>query len=254
MKSITRRRWPLTLLFFGLTSVVVARGFVVHEQAAPARIRRAEPLLWLDQCPDEKIMTKKHRRWSFSLPKPWLWQRRPSSSILSSSPSSCDETTAVPTDQNNKESVHLKLTTTIPDQPNIATEVNSESNVNKATNSSNTTKTVQVHTFQQPKTKNVWKALNTGRSKFQAFLAYNGITCQPEDIETFSVSMQDSEASKQIRAEWRDLWKAERLITDRTEVLAVYPSEKEGNKKVKRGGFSDHLHLYVERLMAILGC
>ena len=96
-------------------------------------------------------------------------------------------------------------------------------------------------------------------------------------------------ATRQLRDEWRALWRAGRLITDRTELLAVYPSDDDddtdavvvverdvtttttttrNDEKVnnhhnhqeptskparrKRGGFADLLFLYTDRLMAIL--
>jgi Transglutaminase-like superfamily len=90
-------------------------------------------------------------------------------------------------------------------------------------------------------------------------------------------------ATSQLRDEWRALWKVGRLITDRTELLAVYPSdlnpdavssdveqdsasdtshsatltnenEEHQSKPIlrKRGGFADLLMLYTDRLIAIL--
>lgn len=80
-----------------------------------------------------------------------------------------------------------------------------------------------------------------------------------------------------LREEWRQKWNAGQLLTDRTELLATYQSDKtkiaadrksevdlglankemtKSNKNMnirsKRGGFEDLLHIYTERLIAIL--
>jgi Transglutaminase-like superfamily len=87
----------------------------------------------------------------------------------------------------------------------------------------------------------------------------------------------DTDASRTasaLRKEWRSLWKQRQLLTDRTEFLAVYPSDttassstsqnvndqqqqqkQKTNRKYqhpRRGGFVDLLHLYTERMAAIL--
>lgn len=68
-----------------------------------------------------------------------------------------------------------------------------------------------------------------------------------------------------VRLEWRMLWKSGRLVTDRTELLTVYPSDdtttatdknKPSNDQEteaqlrKRGGFDDLLHMYTDRMWA----
>ena len=121
---------------------------------------------------------------------------------------------------------------------------------------------------------------------------------KPEATTNHSSAMSDSQIQQgmqnvdqlrnftsHLRDEWRSLWKMGRLITDRTELLAVYPSdlkpdtmsnddvveqgdagdtsqlaatskEKQDHQSKpivrKRGGFADLLMLYTDRLMAIL--
>jgi Transglutaminase-like superfamily len=113
--------------------------------------------------------------------------------------------------------------------------------------------------------KKTYKALNTCRRKFEAYLNYlgaNSTTIHSSQITTEHIDMNHPNLGDK-RDEWRDLWKARRLLTDRTEFLAVYQSDKQdgedskGNKKeqgatTRRGGFVDLLHLYTERLLGIL--
>ena len=121
----------------------------------------------------------------------------------------------------------------------------------------------------------VYQALNTPPEKFQAFLKYLGFYIQSTRTNNNQKELpfQHSQvnATQELREEWRALWKEERLLTDRTELLAVYPSDQKDNNSnsgntntnsnsaasinksiPKRGGFSDHLYLYTERLLAIL--
>lgn len=161
---------------------------------------------------------------------------------------------------------------------------------------------VRVHTYIDPASNRKWVALNTSRRKFMAFLQYNNVTL-PETplhrsiksaISTETVSLQHPNSSTvedksnpqyvhnsvantvecAIKKNWRDLWNARQLLTDRTELLAVYQSDnskddngaeetkstspnkskqvEESKKLPKRGGFSDLLNLYTNRLVAIL--
>lgn len=119
----------------------------------------------------------------------------------------------------------------------------------------------------------VYQALNTPPEKFQAFLKYLGFHIQQQQNNQKESRFLHSQvnATQELRDEWRALWKQERLLTDRTELLAVYPSDQKDNNSdsgnvnansnsavsiskpvPKRGGFSDHLYLYTERLLAIL--
>jgi Transglutaminase-like superfamily len=208
------------------------------------------------------------------------------------------------------------------------------------------TKTITIHTYHDPTTNTTWKALNTAKKKFQAYLQYRNaapsgvVAGQLDDdanhwmtqIETVhhmvdlapvtaatgspstDVTTADTETNtattdtnatpisshdqmaaddakaiaaaaaaqkrkewEKMRQEWRILWKNGTLITDRTELLAVYPSDMEqsvstatslqgggNNGSVppsssplaaavrKRGGFADLLQLYTNRVLAIL--
>jgi hypothetical protein len=170
------------------------------------------------------------------------------------------------------QSVHLQLetmheviphTSVIPSNVMAASPACGENNSNTTTNA---TKTVQVVSFRDKRRNGrLWKALNTSGKKFLAFLEYRGIEASIDELETRQVALDDPFESTTLRNEWRELWKAERLLTDRTELLAVYPSDaealdrakkqgdaKDGLKASRRGGFGDHLHLYVDRLLGIL--
>lgn len=173
-------------------------------------------------------------------------------------------------------SAHLQLT-----DPNLmAKKKHKEGKKEEEENSSNNNKNkkkaksgkVTIHTFQDPNTNTTWKALNTAKRKFAAFLRYSD--CHHDDdqqllalssaIETNKLVIdQNSTEADKLRDEWRALWKEGRLLTDRTELLAVYPSDKDGfskgdnnnesrNNSRKRGGFADLLHMYTDRLVAIL--
>lgn len=195
-------------------------------------------------------------------------------------------------------SVHLQLreladgTTSNPEDgteqvPQLPSNSNTNGNGNTNTNnngnsSTNTTKhtTVKIHTFHDKSTGHTWKALNTHKSKFYAFLKHQNCTSliSKADIVTSRISLSDKEEedehchNQQLRQEWRVLWKKRQLVTDRTELLAVYPSDKaatltaastdvngsDNEKKAdvaakhKRGGFADLLYLYTERLVSII--
>jgi hypothetical protein len=172
------------------------------------------------------------------------------------------------------------------DITNAITNTNTTTTTNTNTNTTTTTNTkqqqqqhttVKIHTFQDFQTGHTWKALNTHKTKFYAFLKHQNCTLTRSDITTNRISLsadneEDEEDvnNKQLRQEWRMLWKQRRLVTDRTELLAVYPSDKaataaaasttatEADQKVaqaaklKRGGFADLLYLYTERLVSII--
>ena len=229
------RRFPILLLLGIMMSAVVARGFL-HQSATARRSSQLYSLVANEELEEAK------RGWFSRF-------RRKQLALSSSSSSSCNETT----------SVHLQLQSThgadsaVDNKTENEQKEREDKNNSQEMGKSNNTKTVQVLTFQDVKSRTVYKALNTGKKKFQAFLEYHNVKSSLQDMEHFTVNMQDDVASRQVRSEWRELWKQERLISERTEVLALYPSEKEETKSnVKRGGFSDHLQLYIERLLAIL--
>lgn len=190
--------------------------------------------------------------------------------VHSHAPSSSEMDNKLPTPTQSPESVHLQLqelahadsanpedqTDQVPQPPN--------SNKNKQT-------TVKIHTYLDPTSGSTWKALNTAKGKFHAFLQHQQVSIlSKNDIVTEEMVLSDnnnkndpdSESKMQsVRQEWRDLWKKRQLLTDRTELLAVYPSDKtekdnidksKAPAKTRRGGFTDLLFLYTERLLAIL--
>ncbi|GKY98808.1 hypothetical protein MPSEU_000836900 [Mayamaea pseudoterrestris] len=157
---------------------------------------------------------------------------------------------------------------------------------------------ITVHSFKDMTGKE-WKALNTSKRKFLAFLQYHQISALMSQIETKRYTSQPKgsiESTRQEpgtcqmssssdidntdavsdfestipyqRDEWRRLWKLGRLLTDRTELLAVYPSDYDQSSNSEndspasttqqyaaarsRGGFTDLLGLYTDRLSAIL--
>ena len=177
----------------------------------------------------------------------------------------------------NKESVHLQLqstaTATVEETPKTKDQPPKNTNNHKKDQPKWTR--VKVHTYRDPKTKKTWTALNTSRRKFLAFLEYNNATdirakneSSKNRITTTTVSLPEpgceennnrNAAGYKYRNEWRALWKARQLLTDRTELLAVYQSDRGEDsknlavpKKTKRGGFADLLNLYTNRLVAIL--
>ncbi|CAB9530358.1 (N-acetyl-beta-glucosaminyl)asparagine amidase [Seminavis robusta] len=139
---------------------------------------------------------------------------------------------------------------------------------------------VVVHTYVDPATQQSWVGLNTSRRKFVAFLEYNHMTLENPraQIVTTNVLLADGNHPSEegdCRQFWRRLWKERRLITDRTELLAVYQSDADDDldgtdtattteangiasnnsrqqQHKKRGGFRDLLDLYANRLVAIL--
>ena len=165
------------------------------------------------------------------------------------------------------ESAHLKLhehMTTTATTTSTATnntdiqEQEGETIVNaKQSNATTRSQKVKIHSYTDPQTNRTYKALNTRRNKFYAYLVYNNLTLAQDDIVSQEQTLDDCNQSQLVRQEWRTLWKNRQLLTDRTELLAVYPSDNQevnnGNsRKAKRGGFADLLHLYTERLIAIL--
>lgn len=133
-----------------------------------------------------------------------------------------------------------------PQQPADNTQINHE------TSNATSTTTVKVHSYKDPRSGDVYQGLNTAKNKFTAFLQQAGVELVwPPLVTTEYVSVHHEGR----RHEWRSLWKARRLVTDRTELLAVYPSDHvqtAGRRRRRRGGFMDLLHLYTERLVAIL--
>lgn len=205
-------------------------------------------------------------------------------------------------------SVHLQLTDpALTDSTNgdsktitIEDDVDEKAATRKCTKGGTTT-TVTIHTYRDPTTNKTWKALKTSKRKFHAYLLYRGVVrsdLSATSIETVqqvltptttatttspteptvskrngAVKRQETTEPPSLRDEWRKLWKEGQLLTDRTELLAVYPSDKQQKEDAnhhgtamptiannnqspivarKRGGFADLLHLYTDRLLGIL--
>lgn len=141
---------------------------------------------------------------------------------------------------------------------------------NNNNNNNNNVTTLKIHTFVHPQTGQVWKAINTAKRRFFDYLEYSNVLSYKNASTTTIITQQyrisnDQQQQQQKqqelwRDEWRDLWKKRRLLTDRTEVLAVYPSDRVHNNNnhnnnkngARRGGFADLLHLYRQRFLAIL--
>lgn len=169
-------------------------------------------------------------------------------------------------------SVHLQLLN--PNHPNKNPEQQApgsnpnDDNLRNQPPNNSSPATISIHTYRDPTTNKTWKAINTSRRKFRAYLEYRGVCKKQmgssyndwiETVHKTAIFWDESD-----RQEYRTLWKQGQLLTDRTEILSVYPSEKNNNDhrgvngssshhlRKKRGGFSDLLYLYTERIAAIL--
>ena len=195
------------------------------------------------------------------------------------------------TAESTTESAHLKLNNQDKKKKKDKDEQGKEQDVNNK-DSDKTTKDVmvfKVHSYVHPRTGQTWKALNTPKEKFLAYLNYYNITAaaassnnnhqhpfsniinnynrkpSPPIVTTkeykFSHNNKNNNNNgycEHVRKEWlrvemRRLWRRQRLLTDRTEFLAIYPSDNNPSSTAEdRGGFSDLLQLYSERLVAAL--
>jgi hypothetical protein len=112
----------------------------------------------------------------------------------------------------------------------------------------NNTKSV-LHTYHDPIQNVTLCGVNVSKRKFQSWLAH---TLEPDNYNASFLSTKHVQLDDMtVRQALRTLWRQERLLTDRTEVLAIYPSEVNGARK-KPGGFPDLLHIYAERLFYII--
>ena len=107
--------------------------------------------------------------------------------------------------------------------------------------------------------------LNVDRNKFDAYVNYilqdrpmmdfRGRKRRSFDSSFVTVSSLkvDNEA---VRSQLRLVWKDARLITEKTDVLAMYQSDVIHNHEMKtstkRGGFADMIAVYTDRLISIL--
>jgi hypothetical protein len=171
--------------------------------------------------------------------------------------------------ESSEESVHLGLT----QQQQQQQQQQPPPQPSKETK--NKVSIVQELAFRDPIANTTWTALNTCRRKFISYLDYHGVNMtevEPSQISEKQIELSANERG-QKQKEWREQWKDRRLLTDRTEFLAVYQSDQQNLAQVdqqnlaqvngdqsqqkssniiRRGGFSDLLHLYTERMHAIL--
>lgn len=160
------------------------------------------------------------------------------------------------------------LSTAAEEQQQQATHLIQEINpTGDASQNVTTPSTVSVLTYTDSLNQS-WKALNVPEDKFVAFLQYSNVpiptTLRLNEKNESSVFQKETilhSDAHVFREEWRQLWRERRLVSDRTELLAVYPSDTtersnnnvpEENTTHKRGGFTDLVHLYSERLLGIL--
>jgi len=136
--------------------------------------------------------------------------------------------------------------------------------------SDETPKTSTLHSYLDPKSNKTYCGLDISLSKFKSWLNY---TLQPSSsslkVRTTKVNKQE----RDLRMKLRTLWFDGCLISEGTEILALYPSEQQtpqasvpttkeeqrksglsssGKDAKKRGGFSDLLSTYGHRLAAML--
>lgn len=162
-------------------------------------------------------------------------------------------------------SVHLQLQTMHQVQPKAVTATIDEHSCAPPVASDQPKVTqVRVLTMIEQATNRTWVGLNTSRRKFLAFLECNNVAVPAmQQITASTVTLPEqtngphNEDECAIRSQWRELWKSQQLITDRTELLAVYQSDDnikgvKSDQRRRRGGFRDLLNLYASRLVAIL--
>ena len=175
----------------------------------------------------------------------------------------------------DKDIISNKKSNSIPAQTETRTQTHVCDNSNNSTSSKSE---CTLHTFHYPVANITLHGLRVSLPQFRAWVLYNlqnleqGSDSEEIPIEKYLSSRTIRASDPNVRMDLRDLWFSRMLICDRTEVLAVYPSEKRTRtrtnakkevkdsiadksvtkKKVKRGGFEDLLTLYCERLVGIL--
>lgn len=129
---------------------------------------------------------------------------------------------------------------------------------------SNTTST--LYTFHYPPSNITLRGLSVSMPQFKSWIEYrlqrgNEKKSFPKELNpiTFVTEKDIDTGDNEVRSRLRKDWFDRRLLSHRTEVLTVYPSNavaskdvKEGSKnkrKVKRGGFEDLLSVYTDRLV-----
>ncbi len=143
---------------------------------------------------------------------------------------------------------------------NAASESESESESIPSKNNSASI----LHTFHYPPANITLHGLSVSIPQFKSWVEYKiqSLRLQkqfsqriPKDINpTHYVSRKEIDTNdEEVRDGLRQHWFERRLISDRTEVLTVYPSNgvlaKLRKKNKKRGGFDDLLSVYTDRLL-----
>jgi hypothetical protein len=161
-------------------------------------------------------------------------------------------------------------------------QVESESDENTITspnkNSTSSKSTTILYTFHYPPTNVTLHGMSILLPQFKSWVLYKlqNENSSLDIVDNYISSKQIKIADPNVRSDLRDMWYSRKLICDRTEVLAVYPSEKsnhgeegskscvdnaqkvtakngEGAKKnCKRGGFEDLLTVYCDRILGIM--
>jgi len=114
-----------------------------------------------------------------------------------------------------------------------------------------------LHCYSDPITKETLYGLNTPLPKFHSWIRHK-LRNSAHDPHHPHPSLESCVYTSEIgitlstRDELRVLWKEERLLSERTELLAVYASDKNLFPMRKRGGFLDLLTMYADRLVGIM--
>ncbi len=140
------------------------------------------------------------------------------------------------------------------------------SNPSKNSTSSEAT----LYTYHQPSSNLTLHGLGISVGQFKSFVLYR-LQDQSEqshfhEVEDFITSKRVKTSDAETRTDLRSMWFSRTLICDRTEVLAIYPSDSSKPKKAatvnsnskgdrkekKRGDFEDLLIVYCDRILGIM--
>jgi hypothetical protein len=187
--------------------------------------------------------------------------------LFSASTAPTTTTTVDSTTTTTTESVHLKLGS------EAMMKQQQQPDDSSSNNDTSTTVTL-LHTYSDAVANVSLSGLNVPKRKFAAWVNYTLQQQQQDVTHCFDpsriISTEIQVDDETVRNRLRNLWKQRRLLSDRTEVLAVYKSDtttttstsfsntmekshtNNSQQKSKRGGFPDLLHIYAERLSAII--
>jgi len=165
-------------------------------------------------------------------------------------------------------------------------EKNIDANTAKNEGIDTSASTFILHTYTDKATNITLQGLNVPKRKFYAWVDYTLLQMTSKrdstniqilknkpptltninEVTTEKICMDNNE---DMRSHLRKVWRERRLVSERTEMLATYASDRMTNFKTtdrntkfetssktnngnKRGGFSDLLHTYSDRLIAII--